>query len=302
MEFAVPKKSEYGKYLFCYFTGNEPEKERVCFAVSEDGYHFRPLRGGRPVITQKTGTLCMRDPFILRDVSGGYYIVATDMKSSDGWDSNHGMVSWHSEDLLTWDRETATDFHQFEETATADKIWAPEALYDEKEGAYFVYYSVHNRGVDKALSIWYSYTKDFRSFTAPKELFAPQSKRDAIDADIIEKDGKYYLYYKDECKKTICVAVSDTLLGPYEEEEDNRVACTERPVEGNCLYCINGTDTYVMLIDMYCDNRYFMQQTDDMLRFLPVDDDHFTLGFTPRHGSVLSITDEEYERLLRYYG
>ena len=43
------------KYLFCYFTGNEPERERVHFAVSEDGFHFRALNEGRPVITQALG-------------------------------------------------------------------------------------------------------------------------------------------------------------------------------------------------------------------------------------------------------
>ena len=27
------------RYLFAYFLGNEPEQERKCFAVSDDGYH-----------------------------------------------------------------------------------------------------------------------------------------------------------------------------------------------------------------------------------------------------------------------
>ena len=31
------------KYLFCYFTGNAPEEERICFAVSTDGYNFEAL-------------------------------------------------------------------------------------------------------------------------------------------------------------------------------------------------------------------------------------------------------------------
>ena len=118
----------FNKYLFCYFTGNEPEEERICFALSEDGFHFRPLNEGKPVVIQETGTKCCRDPFILRDERGGYYIVATDMKSSLGWTSNHGIVSWHSDDLLHWSEETAVDFHCFPETADTDKVWAPEAL------------------------------------------------------------------------------------------------------------------------------------------------------------------------------
>ena len=288
------------KYLFCYFTGNEPEEERVCFAVSEDGYNFKPLNGGKPVINQTTGTLCMRDPFILRDVNGGFFIVATDMKSSLGWASNHGMVSWHSDDLITWDNECAVDFHKFESTKKADKIWAPEALYDKDRGEYFVYFSAYNVGSELPLSIWYCYTKDFKEYSEPKPLFAPSNGLDAIDADIIECDGRYYMYYKDECNKTICLVSADTLCGDYNNNVITPVACTDRPVEGNCMYRIGDTDTYVMIMDMYADGRYFMQQTTDMVNFTPVTD--FTLDFSPRHGSMLAISDEEYERLINHYG
>lgn len=40
-EVATPAASSKGGYLFCYFTGNEPEQERIHFAVSKDGYHLR---------------------------------------------------------------------------------------------------------------------------------------------------------------------------------------------------------------------------------------------------------------------
>ncbi len=300
-KYAVPAISKQGKYLFCYFLGNAPEEERVCFAVSEDGYHFKPLNSNRPIIRQTKGTLCMRDPFLLRD-KNGFYIVATDMKSSDGWCSNHGMISWYSDDLIHWTDETAVDFHSFESTKNADKIWAPEAIYDSSKNAYMVYYSVYNVDGELPLSIWYSHTKDFRSYTEPAPLFSPSSGRDAIDADIMEKNGRYYMYYKDECKKTICVVIADSLTGPYQEYDHNIVACTSRNVEGNCIYKIDGTDTYVMIMDMYSDGKYFMQQTDDMLTFQPVDDKDFSMDFHPRHGSVLPISDEEYDRLVNYFG
>lgn len=285
------------KYLFCYFLGNEPEEERVCFAVSEDGYRFKPLNGNKPVIVQNTGTKCCRDPFIIRDINGGFYIIATDMKSTDGWCSNHGVVSWHSDDLITWTDETAVDFHIFPETAKADKIWAPEAIYDKNRGEYFVYYSAYNVGSDLPLSIWYSYTKDFKTYTNPKPLFAPSSGLDAIDADITEKDGKFYMYYKDECNKTICVVVSDKLDGGYKEFENNKVALTDKNVEGCCMYKV-GSD-YILIMDMYSDGKYLMQKTKDMFNFELVED--YDLSFHPRHGSVLQITDEEYERLTNSY-
>jgi hypothetical protein len=57
-----------------------------------------------------------------------------------------------------------------------------------------------------------------------------------------------------------------------------------------------------MIMDMYCDNKYFMQETDDMMNFKPVEPERFSLEFTPRHGSVITITDEEYDRLISHYG
>lgn len=45
-----------GKYLFCYFIGNEPEKESINFAVSSDGYNFTPLNGNKAVLFNEKGT------------------------------------------------------------------------------------------------------------------------------------------------------------------------------------------------------------------------------------------------------
>lgn len=293
---------KFSKYLFCYFTGNEPERERICFAVSDDGFNFKPLNKGMPVVKQNKGTLCMRDPYLLRGEDGCFYIIATDMKSSLGWCSNHGIVTWKSNDLINWYDETAIDFHQFDETKNADKIWAPEAMYDEERGEYFVYYSVNNTDDDMALSIWYSYTKDFKTFTNPKPLFAPKSGMDAIDADIVKINGRYYMAYKDECVKTICEVVADNLTGPYYEYPNNKIACTTRPVEGNCMYKLIDQNKYVMIMDMYCDNRYFMQVTDDMMDFYAIPSSEFSLDFTPRHGSMITITTEEYDRLINCFG
>lgn len=87
-------------YLFCYFTGNEPENESGHFAASEDGYHFTALNRNEKIITQTLGKKCCRDPFIFRDEDGGFHIIATDMRCYDGWSSNHSMVLWDSRFFL----------------------------------------------------------------------------------------------------------------------------------------------------------------------------------------------------------
>ena len=70
------------KYLFCYFTGNAPEEERICFAVSTDGYNFEALNGNKPVIVQEKGKKCCRDPFIFRDEEGKFHIIVSSSSSA----------------------------------------------------------------------------------------------------------------------------------------------------------------------------------------------------------------------------
>ena len=78
-------------YLFTYFTGNAPEQEQICYALSDDGYNYTPLNAGFPVIASDTiaFTQCVRDPHILRGEDGKtFYMVVTDMRSSYGSSSN----------------------------------------------------------------------------------------------------------------------------------------------------------------------------------------------------------------------
>lgn len=296
-------KNMLTKYLFCYFTGNEPENESIHFAVSDDGFHFTALNHNKPVITQTLGKKCCRDPFILRNKNGRFHIIATDMRCHDGWNSNNSFVVWDSENLTDWNNERILDFSKMKGFEKTDRAWAPEALFDKAKNEYMLYWSHHRSNVDDNTVIWYAYTKDFKSFTTkPAVLFRPESKMDGIDADIIEHNGKFYLYYKDEFKKTICYAESSNLSGPYEEPNNNRIAVTDCHVEGNCIYRITGTNDFVMIMDKYVDGGYFMQKTQNMTDFEKIDESSFSLNhLTPRHGSVLHITDEEYQTLLKFY-
>lgn len=96
------------KYLFVYFTGNDPVQEQISYAVSDDGFNYTPLNGGKPVIASDSIALtgCVRDPHIMRTPDGDYLMVATDMRSSLGWASNRGMVLMKSRDLVHWQHHT----------------------------------------------------------------------------------------------------------------------------------------------------------------------------------------------------
>lgn len=295
--------SNFTKYLFCYFVGNRPEEERVYFAVSDDGYNFTALNNNNPVIIQTKGKRCCRDPYIFRDEKGVFHIIATDMRSEDGWANNNSMVVWDSNDLLVWENERIIDFSLFENTKNANRVWAPQVIFDPKKNEYMLYWTHNNADDDLDTIIWYAYTKDFASLTTPpKVLFRPRSGMCAIDADIIFFEGRYYLYTADGAKDGICYCVADKPDGPYYEPDNNKVSVADTAIEGNCTYRILGTDKLVMIADQFRKGGYFMQETADMINFKKVDPDKFSLDhLRPRHGSMLHITDEEYDRLTEYY-
>lgn len=305
IDFAEKAESKGGKYLMAYFTGNEPKQERIRFAVSEDGYDFTPLNGNEPIITQTLGTKSARDPYIFKAQDDGYYILATDMKSEDGWSSNHRLIVWHSYDLLDWTEVGLIDMKEYGLPDTV-RAWAPQAIWDKSENAYMLYWANCENSEENGWSgtvMWYAYTTDFRTLTTtPQILFAPESGKDAIDADIIEKDGVFYMYYKDENESKICYATAAKPSGPYVEPKDPVVSVFYTNVEGNFIYNISGTDSYVMMLDCYSDGKFVLQQTEDMTSFKRVDPKCYDFDFSPRHGSVIHISDAEYDALISRYG
>ncbi len=292
------------KYLFCYFIGNRPEEERVHFAVSEDGYNFEALNGNKEVILQTLGRRCCRDPFLFRDEEGMFHIIATDMRSDDGWANNNSMVVWDSENLTEWKNERIIDFTAFESTKNANRVWAPQVIFDKAKGEYIIYWTHNNSDDDFDTIPWFTYTKDFTTLTTePKVLYRPSSGLCAIDGDMIEKDGMYYLFVADGEKDGICYVVSDRPCGPFNEPENNKISLADTALEGNCIYRNAETGKYILIADQFKKGGYFMQESDDLVHFERVEKDRLSIDhIRPRHGSMLLITDEEYERVVEFYG
>ena len=129
----------YAGYLFAYFNGNAPWQEQICFALSADGYNYTPLNDGNPIISSDTiaNKQAVRDPHILRGEDGYFYMVVTDMRSSQGWASNDGLVLLRSSNLIDW-THSAIDFpttwpERFDRDSLT-QVWAPQTIYDPAEG------------------------------------------------------------------------------------------------------------------------------------------------------------------------
>ena len=302
MKNAVKVKSKFGKYLFVYFVGNGEGEERLHFAVSENGYDFRPLNNNEAVITQTKGKKCVRDPYVFRGVDGKAYIVGTDMKCEEGWESNHALVTRCSEDLVSWTDETIIDICDLgEKYRNTTRAWAPQAMWDEKEKAYMLYWA-HSTKEHNTAGLYYAYTRDMKTLlTEPEPLYCRDIQ--TIDGDIAynEADGLYYLFFKHDEDQTIAYVTSENLNGPY-EDEPVVVSLAPSGVEGSQIYRVSGTDTWLLIMDEYGKGRFFMQQTENFRDYLPVAREDYTMDFSPRHGSVMAISDEEYERLVARWG
>lgn len=292
-------------YLFVYFTGNDKADESVHYALSRDGFNYKALNGNKPVLNSAeiSSTGGVRDPHILRGEDGKtFYMVLTDMESGKGWDSNRAMVLLKSDDLVNWTHSVVNIQQKYAGQEDLKRVWAPQSIYDHEAGKYLVYWSMqHGNGPD---IIYYAYAnEDFTDIEGePKPFFLPENGKSCIDGDIVEKDGVYHLFYKTEGHGNgIKTATTRSLTsGEWTEYPDYKQQ-TDQPVEGAGTFKLIGTDKYILMYDVYTNGRYEFTETADLENFKVVNDS-VTMDFHPRHGTVIQITGEEYDRLMDKWG
>lgn len=295
-------KSECKAYLFTYFTGNGEGQEAIHFALSNDGYNYYTVNDNQPVIDSKaiSSTGGVRDPHILRSHDGNmFYMVVTDMQvAENGWGANHGLVLLKSSDLINWESSAINITEKFAEYKDVNRVWAPQTIYDENAGKYMVYWSMRfGEGSD---IFYYSYAnKDFTDLeTVPQVLYKDPNGGATIDADIVEKDGEFHMFFKTESDgQGIKKAVSSTLTGGYVVKDDKFLNQTTDAVEGSSVFKLINSDTYMLIYDMYKRGRYQFTESTDLSNFTVVDNT-VSMDFHPRHGSVIAITEKEAQRVV----
>ena len=299
--------NEMVAYLFTYFTGNAPEKEQICYALSDDGYNYTPLNHGAPVISSDTIALaqCVRDPHILRCEDGKtFYMVCTDMRSSLGWASNRGMVLLKSADLINW-QHTAINFPTRYTKAwkNVTRVWAPETIYDRQAGKYMVFYSLRTSDEKSYDKIYYQYANpDFTDLEGePQWLF--DAGNATIDGDIVYNpaDQLYHLFYKQESGRGIYQATARQLTDKWQMLPGN-VEQTKESVEGVGVCRTIDGQSWIIMYDCYGNGHYQFCRSADLKTFQLVQNTKTKGAFTPRHGTVIPITRAEKERLIKEFG
>lgn len=298
------EESPMSAYLFAYFTGNDKRDEAIKFAVSRDGLNYTALNDNCPIIDSRliSETGGVRDPHIIRTEDGKhFYMVVTDMVSANGWDSNRGLTLLKSDDLINWTPSVINIQKRYKGQENLKRVWAPQTIYDRDAKKYLVYWSMqHGNGPD---IIYYAYANDdFTDFIGkPKPLFIPKDKKSCIDGDIVYKDGVYHMFYKTEghgngIKKATTKKLTS---GKWTESPDYKQQ-TDKAVEGAGTFKLIDSDKYILMYDVYMNGQYQFTESTDLDNFKVIDSS-ISMDFHPRHGTVMQITEDEYNRLLKAF-
>ncbi len=293
----------YVGYLFAYFNGNAPWQEQICFALSADGYTYTPLNDGKPINSSDTiaNIKAVRDPHILRGEDGHFYMVVTDMRSSQGWSSNDGLVLLRSKDLINW-THSAIDFpttwpERFDRDSLT-QVWAPQTIYDPEAGKYMLYYAIGEVGAHYITYCSYA-NEDFTEISMPEVLYDHHAN--TIDADIVYHDSLYHMFFKTEGQGNgIQKATAKTLRGEWTPEH-KYLQQSNKAVEGSGVFKLIDSDEWILMYDCYMNGHYEYCKSTDLSNFTFVCNSANTDIFTPRHGTTIAITKSEAERLIKLW-
>lgn len=309
---ALTGKAVHEGYLFAHMMHNDYGK--LYYTVSLDGLHWEILNGGKRVFEDYRG-----HPDICRGHDGRYYIVGN--KNDAAPDIN----IWVSDDLINWE-------HHIDFTPVLNKtpgyehalprIGAPKLFYDELTARYLLtWHTPHEWGNDKdperywaSQRTLYVTSNDLKNFPQiPHRLF--EWEMATIDVIIRKTGGSYYAILKDErypslewvTGKTIRISSSDSLLGPYSYPSDPvspnfREAPMLIPSPDDRVWYLYYEQypgvSYGLSVSRHLEGSWFQVSGYTFFR----DWDKYAMPPSVRHGCMITISGDEYDRLVNHFG
>jgi len=281
ISFSAPKEKVW---LFSYFKGNGEDGLHLAYSI--DGFTFKTLKNDQSFLTPSVGiSKLMRDPCVIRTDDGTFHMVWT-----SGW-TERGIGYASSKDLITWSEQKY--IMVMEKEPTARNCWAPEIIYDKKEGQFLIFWATTIPGrfpeTEKGGDADYNHrmycvtTKDFITISETKLFY--DKGFNVIDATILQEKNKYIMFLKDETRnpaqKNIRVATANNLYGPY--------SAPSEPITGK--YWAEGPTpakvgkSTVVYFDKYTEKSMGAVSSEDLLNWTDVS---YKLVFPEgmRHGTV----------------
>ncbi|CBG68311.1 MULTISPECIES: family 43 glycosylhydrolase [Streptomyces] len=316
----LPAKEALKGYMFSYFTGegtSDGEQLYAALSKGNDPLKWRELNDGKPVLTSTLGEKGLRDPFIIRSPEGDkFYQIATDLKiyGNGDWDASQrtgskSIMVWESTDLVHWTNQRLVKVSP----DSAGNTWAPEAYYDDQRGEYVVFwasklYDNEAHSGDTYNRMMYATTRDFYTFSEPKVWV--DRGYSVIDSTVIQHDGEYYRLSKDERNNSSSTPNSKFI---FEEKSDTLRSLswtavaegigkgTMSAAEGPLVFKSNTEDKWYAFLDEFGGRGYIPFETKDLDSGVWTPSTNYDLPSKPRHGTVLPVTQSEYDRLLKTY-
>ncbi|KAI0171606.1 hypothetical protein BJ166DRAFT_623072 [Pestalotiopsis sp. NC0098] len=305
----LSKKADSTKvgYLAVYWKTADPS---VYFALSsnDDPLGFTELNGGSHIVSPTVGTGAVRDLSIVAG-DGIWYIIATDLNIDEtNWtaakaNGSRGIVVWQSTNLVDWTDErlvTADD-------ATAGCVWAPDAVWLSEYNQFFVHWAsplyaegdTAHTGNSTPLVIRAGMTSDFTTIDNPG-TYIDYSPSDTLDLSFLKVNETAF----------VRIHAGGGISGIIAEVTDGGIWGTwNRPAgviaaqyEGPYPFWDNAIDGKAWLLSDLVGGAAGLRawESDDPTsgEFTSVDSALTSM----RHGSVLAVTQGQYDLLSSTFG
>lgn len=309
---ANPKDALNQAYLFAHMT--HQDYGRLYYSVSLDGLHWNSLNNKKKVFDEYKG-----HPDICKGHDGRYYIAGNTS------DASPDINIWVSADLITWEKfsiytpnlKSTPDY-----SYALQRIGAPKLFYDKDSQQYVLsWHTPHKEGTkEDPERYWasqrtlYVLSKDLKTYSDhPTRLF--DWDMGTIDVFIRKIDDNYYAVLKDETYptlywttgKTIRIAKSPNLLGPYSEPS---APISPNFREAPMLIPSPDNKIWYLYYEQYPGVSYGLSIADNMngpwfqasgYTFFS-DWDKYSLPASVRHGCMITISRNEYNKLVGHFG
>ncbi|UGU15704.1 glycoside hydrolase family 43 protein [Sinomicrobium kalidii] len=305
-------KAKNQAYLFAHMT--HEDYGRLYYSVSTDGLHWYQLNNGERVFKDYQG-----HPDIVKGPDGRYFIAGNTSDASPDiniWVSDD-LVSWKKHAVYTPDLKSTPGYGE-----ALQRIGAPKLFYDKTSGKFIMtWHTPHKEGTQEdperywaSQRTLYVLSEDLKTFEGPpRKLFSWEFG--TIDVIIRKVKDTYYAILKDETYptlywstgKTIRIARSDTLLGPYSLPQD---PISPNFREAPALIPSPDGNIWYLYYEQYPGVSYGLSIADHLngpwyqasgYTFFS-DWDKYSLPPKVRHGCMLPISKKEYNILVKKFG
>jgi hypothetical protein len=303
-----PANAANQAYLFAHMT--HQDYGHLYYSVSLDGLHWLSLNQKKRVFEEYRG-----HPDICKGHDGRYYIVG------NTGDDSPIINIWVSADLISWEKYSTytPNLKQTPDYSVAlQRIGAPKLFFDESSKQYIMtWHTPHKEGGE---TYWasqrtlYVLSKDLKTFSDhPTRLF--DWDMGTIDVFIRKIGNQYFSILKDETYptlywttgKTIRIARSASLLGPYSEPS---MPISPNFREAPMLIPSPDGKIWYLYYEQYPGVSYGLSIADNMngpwfqasgYTFFS-DWDKYSLPTSVRHGCMITISTDEYNKLVGHFG